>query len=49
MAETKDYFVFLFSKNHAQVYDKRTLTGGTAEEFRAFMQEKTGKAIEIVK
>ena len=49
MAETKDYFVFLFSKNHAQVYDKRTLTGGTADEFRAFMQEKTGKAIEIVK
>lgn len=49
MAETKDYFVFLFSKNHAQVYDKRTLTGGTADEFRAFMQEKTEKAIEIVK
>ena len=49
MAEMKDYFVFLFSKNHAQVYDKRTLTGGTADEFRAFMQEKTGKAIEIVK
>lgn len=49
MAEMQDYFVFLFSKNHAQVYDKRTLTGGTADEFRAFMQEKTGKAIEIVK
>lgn len=41
--------MFLFSKNHAQVYDKRTLTGGTAEEFRAFMREKTEKAIEIVK
>lgn len=49
MAEMQDYFVFLFSKNHAQVYDKRTLTGGTADEFRAFMQEKTEKAIEIVK
>lgn len=49
MAETKDYFVFLFSKNHAQVYDKRTLTGGTADEFRAFMQEQTGKPVEIIK
>jgi len=49
MAELPDYFVFLFSKNHAQVYDKRTLTGGTAEEFRAFMREKTGKTVDAVK
>jgi len=49
MAELPDYFVFLFSKNHAQVYDKRTLTGGTAEEFRAFMQEQTGKTVDAVK
>ena len=41
--------MFLFSKNHAQVYDKRTLTGGTAEEFRAFMQEQTGKTVDAVK
>ena len=49
MAELNDYFVFLFSKNHAQVYDKRTLTGGTAEEFRTFIQEQTGKPVEAVK
>ena len=49
MAELPDYFVFLFSKNHAQVYDKRTLTGGTAEEFRAFMREQTGKTVDAVK
>ena len=49
MAETKDYFVFLFGKNHAQVHDKRTMTGGTPEEFRAFLQEKTGKDIETLK
>ena len=49
MAELPDYFVFLFSKNHAQVYDKRTLTGGTVEEFRAFMREKTGKTVDAVK
>ena len=49
MAELPDYFVFLFSKNHAQVYDKRTLTGGTVEEFRTFIQEQTGKTVEAVK
>ena len=49
MAELPDYFVFLFSKNHAQVYDKRTLTGGSVEEFRAFMREKTGKTVDAVK
>lgn len=40
VAETPVYFVFLFSKNHAQVYDKRTLSGGTEEEFRSFIREK---------
>ena len=45
MAEMKQYFVFLFDKNHAQVYDKRTLTGGSAEAFRTFMQEMTGKSV----
>ena len=43
LAETKDYFVFVFGFNHAQVYDKRSLTGGTVAEFRAFIQEKTEK------
>ena len=49
MAELERYFVFLFGKNHAQVYDKRCLTGGTAAEFRAFLEEKTGKTMETVK
>ena len=49
MAETARYFVFLFGKNHAQVYDKSSLTGGTAEEFRAFIREQTGKPVEAVK
>ncbi len=39
LAETKEYFVFIFSNSHAQVYDKRKLTGGTAEEFRAFIRD----------
>jgi len=43
LAETRDYFVFVFGQNHAQVYDKRSIAGGTAAEFRSFVQEKTGK------
>ena len=49
MTEMPDYFLFLFGKNHAQVYDKRNLTGGTTEEFRTFIQEKTGKTVKPVK
>ena len=46
-AEMGDYFVFIFDKYTAYVYDKRTLTGGTEEEFRKLIIEKTGR--EIVK
>ena len=45
IAETKDYFVFIYSANHAQVYDKSSISGGTAEEFCRFIEEKTGKKI----
>ena len=48
-AETKDYFVFVFGFNHAQVYDKRSLTGGTVEDFRTFIQGKTEKNIVPLK
>lgn len=49
MAEMNRYFVFLFGNNHGQVYDKHSLTGGTVEEFRAFMESQTGKTMETVK
>ena len=49
LAETERYFVFIFSANHAQLYDKTNISGGSAEEFRAFIQEKTGKTIQPVK
>ncbi len=48
IAETQGYFVFLFSKNHAQVYAKDSLTGGTADAFRQFIQERTDKTIQTV-
>lgn len=43
LAESRDYFVFLFSFSHAQVYDKRTLTGGSEAEFRAFIEQRCEK------
>ena len=49
IAETKDYFAFVFGKNHAQLYDKNSLKDGSVEEFRAFIKEKTGKEIWQVK
>ena len=45
IAETNDFFIFLFSNNHAQVYNKRALAGGSAEAFRVFIQQKTEKTI----
>ena len=49
VVEMPEYFVFLFDKNHAQIYNKTGMTGGSPEEFRAFLAEKTGKEILFVK
>lgn len=49
VAETKEYFVFLLSANHAQLYDKAGLTGGTIEEFKIFINETTGKPVVYIK
>ena len=48
LAETADYFVFVFSQNHAQVYDKNSISGGTVEEFREFIKAVTGKEIQTI-
>ncbi len=45
IAEETDYFVFIFSASHAQVYDKRSIAGGTLEQFRDFIESVTGKRI----
>ena len=49
VVELPGYFVFLFDKNHAQIYTKAGMTGGTPEEFRSFIAEKAGKEIIFVK
>ena len=45
IAETKQYYVFVFSENHAQIYDKSTMSGGTTEEFEHFLCNMTKKAV----
>ena len=49
IAETKRYFIFMLSKNHAQAVDKEGMQGGSAEAFRAFITEKTGKPVVSIK
>ena len=48
VAETADFFVFIFSANHAQLYDKRNLQGGTVDDFRRFIQAATGKQVQPI-
>ena len=49
MAESQDYMILLMKKRFAQPLDKRTLTGGTVEECKRFLEEKTGKMFRRVK
>ncbi len=49
ICETPDYFVLFLGKRHGQLFDKRSLTGGTLEEFRAFLTEKTGTPIQTLR
>ena len=49
MAESQDYIILLMKKRYAQPLDKRTLTGGTVEEFKRFLEKKTGKTFRRVK
>ena len=48
LAETENYFVYIFSQSHAQIYSKKSIEGGTIEEFREFIKGVTGKEIESV-
>lgn len=49
VAETTDYFIFIFDKNHAQIYDKMTISGGDENGFRRFISEKTSSKIILIK
>lgn len=49
IVETEDYFVLIYSNSHAQMYDKRSLQGGTAQEFKSFLETVTGKTVTKIK
>lgn len=48
IAETTDFFVFIFSASHAQLYDKKHLQGGTVDDFRHFIEAATGKHVQTI-
>ena len=48
LVESGDYIVVILGKNHAQAFDKAGLEGGTAEQFRRFLEERTGKTIRKI-
>lgn len=43
LAETRDYFVLVFDASHGQIYDKKSLAGGTPEAFKKFLENKLGR------
>ena len=49
VCEMRDYFVFFLGKRHGQIYPKSGFLEGTPEDFRDFIEEKTGLAIRYVK
>ena len=48
IAEDEHYFIFVFDRSHAQVYAKQGMTGGTVQEFRVFITQRTGKQVQII-
>ena len=48
ICETKDHLIFILNKTYAQGYDKRTLSGGSLEDFYRFLEEKTGVKIKKI-
>ncbi len=49
IAEDPNFFVFVFSASHAQVYDKAGISGGTVEDFRTFIENVTGTSIQKIR
>ena len=49
VAETADFFVLVFDAHHAQLCDKRTLQGGTPEDFRRFIETAAGLPVPFLR
>ena len=48
IAEDNGYFIFLFSESHTQAYDKRKMSGGTADVYRKFIVQKTNLNVQRI-
>ena len=48
IGETRENIVFVLDKRYAQAWEKNSLEGGTLEELRQFLTEKTGLPITKV-
>lgn len=46
LAETKEFFVFIFSNSHGQIYDKHGFISGSEEDFRSFVEKATGLEVQ---
>ncbi|MDE7245380.1 MAG: YcxB family protein [Oscillospiraceae bacterium] len=49
VCETKNCFVLLLGVQQGQVYAKDGFSKGSAEEFRSFISERTGKPVQYIK
>ncbi|MCI8303365.1 MAG: YcxB family protein [Lawsonibacter sp.] len=49
IVESDDYFALLLDKTHGQIYDKKGFSWGKPEEFREFIQRKTGLKVQKVR
>lgn len=49
IAETDDYFVFIFDYIHAQIYDKKSISSEMIDAFREFIAKKTEKEVQKIK
>lgn len=49
ISETTDYFVFVLGRNHGLLFTKSSISGGTVEDFRRFIEERTNKKLLMIK
>ncbi len=49
LVEIKEGFILCLGNNIYKMLPKETLTGGNVEDFKAFIEQKTGKSIQLVK
>lgn len=46
LAENENYFVLIFSNSHAQIYDKRGISGGDFQGLAKLLRKKTNLTIQ---